>query len=43
MKCYELEGLKGALSTLSPNTSPNATIKEIEELAEIKLEKDSDL
>ena len=32
MKCYELEGLKGALSTLSPNTSPNATIKEIEEL-----------
>ena len=32
MKCYELEGLKGALSTVSPNTSPNATIKEIEEL-----------
>ena len=32
MKCYELEGLKGALSTISSGASSNETTKEIQDL-----------
>lgn len=32
MKCYELEGLKGALSTISSGASSNETMKEIHDL-----------
>ena len=41
MKCYELEGLKGALSSISAGSSPYGTMKNLDELVdklEIKLQ-----